>query len=54
MKICPWCQSQNPDSSVICMECMNSIGGIAPEPEDYSENVLNDFFKKEEARSKAG
>ena len=48
MKICPWCQTQNPDSAVLCVECMNSIGGIAPEPKDYSENFINDFFKKEE------
>jgi len=52
MKICPYCQSQNPDSAVLCTECMKSIGGIAPEPESYTEDILAKFFKKEERREK--
>lgn len=52
MKICPYCQSQNPDSAVLCTECMKSIGGIAPEPERYKEDIVARFLEKEERREK--
>lgn len=52
MKICPYCQSQNPDSAVLCTECMNSIGGIKPEPENYSDEIVNKIFEKEERKEK--
>ncbi len=52
MKICPFCQSQNPDSAVLCTECMNSIGGIKPEPENHSDEILNALLRKEERKEK--
>lgn len=52
MKICPYCQTQNPDGAVLCTECMQSIGDVVPVREDGAESVVNEFFEKEEKRDK--